>query len=184
MNIPPSTNQKISWFLKEHKSDNLDLSPDFQRNHVWTDEESSYLIDTILHGLPFPEIYLRTITKNDEGETKFQVVDGQQRIRAILLFASNQLELTGEELASRHRGKNFKQLSKEAKQRFWEYLIVVRDLGQSSDGEIRDIFRRLNIHSVQLNDQELRNARFKGVFIRSEERRVGKECRSRWSPYH
>ena len=23
-----------------------------------------------------------------------------------------------------------------------------------------------------------------GVEIRSEERRVGKECRSRWSPYH
>ena len=24
----------------------------------------------------------------------------------------------------------------------------------------------------------------KGVLLRSEERRVGKECRSRWSPYH
>ena len=23
-----------------------------------------------------------------------------------------------------------------------------------------------------------------GVAVRSEERRVGKECRSRWSPYH
>ena len=23
-----------------------------------------------------------------------------------------------------------------------------------------------------------------GTFMRSEERRVGKECRSRWSPYH
>ena len=23
-----------------------------------------------------------------------------------------------------------------------------------------------------------------GVWMRSEERRVGKECRSRWSPYH
>ena len=23
-----------------------------------------------------------------------------------------------------------------------------------------------------------------GTFVRSEERRVGKECRSRWSPYH
>ena len=22
------------------------------------------------------------------------------------------------------------------------------------------------------------------IFVRSEERRVGKECRSRWSPYH
>ena len=26
--------------------------------------------------------------------------------------------------------------------------------------------------------------RGKSVFNRSEERRVGKECRSRWSPYH
>ena len=25
---------------------------------------------------------------------------------------------------------------------------------------------------------------FSGVSMRSEERRVGKECRSRWSPYH
>ena len=25
---------------------------------------------------------------------------------------------------------------------------------------------------------------YKAVKIRSEERRVGKECRSRWSPYH
>ena len=23
-----------------------------------------------------------------------------------------------------------------------------------------------------------------GLYLRSEERRVGKECRSRWSPYH
>ena len=26
--------------------------------------------------------------------------------------------------------------------------------------------------------------RYKGKICRSEERRVGKECRSRWSPYH
>ena len=26
--------------------------------------------------------------------------------------------------------------------------------------------------------------RFENVELRSEERRVGKECRSRWSPYH
>ena len=25
---------------------------------------------------------------------------------------------------------------------------------------------------------------YTGVLLRSEERRVGKECRSRWSPYH
>ena len=28
------------------------------------------------------------------------------------------------------------------------------------------------------------DAEWNGFIFRSEERRVGKECRSRWSPYH
>src|SRR5256885_13094421 len=44
-----------------------------------------------------------------------------------------------------------------------------------------DVTRRAPIDGVQ----DLLNARAAGVVIqRSEERRVGKECRSRWSPYH
>ena len=35
---------------------------------------------------------------------------------------------------------------------------------------------------IQLNDSG--SAEKEIVFTRSEERRVGKECRSRWSPYH
>src|SRR2546422_11376723 len=38
-----------------------------------------------------------------------------------------------------------------------------------------------------LRSKQDEQARFKeqtGIAIRSEERRVGKECRSRWSPYH
>ena len=51
-----------------------------------------------------------------------------------------------------------------------------------------DFFTYMNLHI------RLRNIVFTGVIllytgvseipIRSEERRVGKECRSRWSPYH
>ena len=32
--------------------------------------------------------------------------------------------------------------------------------------------------------EELKARRNEGSLCRSEERRVGKECRSRWSPYH
>ena len=40
--------------------------------------------------------------------------------------------------------------------------------------------------SVQFSkgDDEILVASNEGKCIRSEERRVGKECRSRWSPYH
>ena len=48
---------------------------------------------------------------------------------------------------------------------FGSYSVVVRDLGNASNTEIRDLFRRLNKHSVVLNAQELRHARFKGAFI-------------------
>ena len=37
---------------------------------------------------------------------------------------------------------------------------------------------------AQILEKENSNAEFIGLLRRSEERRVGKECRSRWSPYH
>ena len=32
--------------------------------------------------------------------------------------------------------------------------------------------------------QNIAQGKYNDVQVRSEERRVGKECRSRWSPYH
>ena len=44
------------------------------------------------------------------------------------------------------------------------------------------------VHSLASKDADFQYLDFlaylKDVFDRSEERRVGKECRSRWSPYH
>jgi hypothetical protein len=160
-----ASNQKIAWFQREQKAGTLDLSPEFQRNPVWIDEEASYLIDTILCGLPFPEIYLRSQT-DAKGRISHEVVDGQQRVRAILRFGSNDLTLEGDEVGAKYQGKNFEDFSKKEKERFWNYNVVVRDLGEASNAEIRDLFRRLNKHSVVLNPQELRHARFRGSFLK------------------
>src|SRR3989441_5554903 len=52
----------------------------------------------------------------------------------------------------------------------------------------RGLEATLNMRPIQKPDYGwevgLQWARNRGVVIRSEERRVGKECRSRWSPYH
>ena len=37
---------------------------------------------------------------------------------------------------------------------------------------------------VAVNSENIRLKSGECILIRSEERRVGKECRSRWSPYH
>src|SRR2546430_17061337 len=48
----------------------------------------------------------------------------------------------------------------------------------------RDVHAERDVrHTVALVDAR-RRPRKRDVVFRSEERRVGKECRSRWSPYH
>lgn len=163
-----ATNQKISWFRKEESAGTLDLSPQFQRRPIWTEEQASYLIDTILSGLPIPEIYIRS-SSSPKGETRYEVVDGQQRIRSVLAFGTNDLELSGDDISAKWLGKRFEDLSDVEKTGFWDYKIVVRDVSGASDLEIRDLFKRLNINSVVLNDQELRHARYSSRFIRAME---------------
>ena len=50
--------------------------------------------------------------------------------------------------------------------------------------KVGDSMPAFTLHSTvngTVNSEDLKG---KVVLIRSEERRVGKECRSRWSPYH
>ena len=56
---------------------------------------------------------------------------------------------------------------------------AIRDLSRSPVQDLHEFYDRI-IASIALGntDDHLRNQ------LRSEERRVGKECRSRWSPYH
>ena len=40
------------------------------------------------------------------------------------------------------------------------------------------------MHDLTMSTVEVEGAEVLSKLLRSEERRVGKECRSRWSPYH
>lgn len=55
--------------------------PEFQRNYVWDIKRASKLIESIIIGLPVPQIFLY-----EEGRNKFLVIDGQQRLLSIYYF--------------------------------------------------------------------------------------------------
>src|SRR3712207_7257334 len=58
-------------------------------------------------------------------------------------------------------------------------VAVDQLLGQPA-GEVRLLGVRVRRVDLLL----VRDVLLDGLVVRSEERRVGKECRSRWSPYH
>lgn len=55
--------------------------PPFQRNYVWDEKRASKLIESIILGLPVPQIFLY-----EQGKNVFLVIDGQQRLLSIYFF--------------------------------------------------------------------------------------------------
>lgn len=60
----------------------LDLNPTYQRDFVWSNSDSQMLIESILRGIPLPSIILARVSSSQ----RFQIVDGKQRLTAILRF--------------------------------------------------------------------------------------------------
>ena len=77
---------RINDFVNWQASKELILSPKFQRRKVWTTRGKSYLIDSILRGMPIPQVFIREKIDPELRRTIREVVDGQQRLTAILQF--------------------------------------------------------------------------------------------------
>ena len=160
-----STTHNITWFKKLFDEGLLEMHPPFQRNPVWTENQSSFLIDTILKGYPIPELYLQEKVDAD-GKTIVVVVDGQQRINSFLRFISGEFTID-ESQSTQWGGMSFSDLSEDEKIAFFKYKFVIRELPNIDEDEIRSIFQRINQNNVALNPQELRQATYRGDFIQS-----------------
>lgn len=75
------TNQK-PWALLTFKEliKQIDPNPTYQRSSVWKTPQKQLLIDSILRDFDIPKFYLRV---NNSSKFKYEIIDGQQRIRAL-----------------------------------------------------------------------------------------------------
>lgn len=182
---------KVSDFLSWQKAGSLVLSPSFQRRPVWESGAKSFLIDTVVRGLPMPIIFLRE-QKSDltSFEPKREVVDGQQRIRTLISYIAHLLlkDLNEDRdiftVKKSHNkelyGKKFIELPNEIQQQILDYEFSVHILpSRTDDREVLEIFARMNATGVKLNDQELRNATYYGEF-KTSTYRIASAQLNRW----
>jgi len=64
--------------------------PVFQRNYVWDQSRASKLIESIILGLPIPQLFLYEKERNS-----YIVIDGQQRLMTIYYFLKMRFPVTG-----------------------------------------------------------------------------------------
>ncbi|MGU3435040.1 DUF262 domain-containing protein [Actinomycetes bacterium M1A6_2h] len=172
---------KIHDFLTWTEDKTLVINREFQRREIWAPTAKVMLIDTILRAMPMPKVYLRTKIDLATRRSIREIVDGQQRIRAIVEFASGDLRLTNR--AEEYAGLSYPDLSEEQQEAFLIYPIAVDQLVNADDTDVLEVFARLNSYTVSLSPAEKRHARFQGEF-KWEIVRAAVKWKSLWDDLH
>jgi len=147
------------------ESEDIELRPDFQRNYVWaTNDEKenkrSRLIESLILNIPIPVIYFA------EKETlEYEVIDGQQRLQTLKDFLDDKFLLHGLEIREDLIGKKYSDLDKKTqdliRKRSIRAIVILND----SDEDVKfKVFERLNLGSIPLTSQEIRNNTMRGKF--------------------
>jgi hypothetical protein len=160
----------VTQLLKE----NIVLTPRFQRRDAWMVSTKSLFIESILLGLPIPQVVLAE--SNDE-RGRFLVLDGKQRLITLLQFVgkaqgspNNNFRLKGLEVLTELNGSTYDDLIVDPAaqgfvRQFANYSIRSSIVRNWKDPALLDtIFVRLNRNSVALSPQELRQALLPGPF--------------------
>ncbi|QDT48754.1 hypothetical protein Pan258_27990 [Symmachiella dynata] len=152
-----ATNRRIRILMTAIRDEKLIPRPEFQRRLVWTNRHKEEFLQTVLMNYPFPEIYVASGEVDTEtGEGTEMLVDGQQRITTLYQYFTGSSDLILREI------RPYAELEKDEKFTFLEYEVVIRDLGNKSIEEIKEVFRRINSTKYSLNAMEVHNARFDG----------------------
>lgn len=135
----------------------LILSPFYQRESVWKIPKKSKLIESVLRKIPIPSLYFA-----ERKDGKWEVVDGQQRLRAFFDYLEGDFKLSKLPVLTHLKGLSFNRLETIYQRKLEDYQLHIFIISKDSHPDVRfDIFERINEGATQLNAQELRNSMYR-----------------------
>lgn len=173
--VVTGTDWTAETILSQLDRGNIELNPRFQRRETWTDQRKSTFIESLILGLPIPQLVL---AERPDKRGSYLVIDGKQRLIALRRFAAPAdqedfppLRLRKLEVRSDLDGMTLEQMRSSAE--LFEDVsafenqtirtVVVR--AWPDENFLFRVFLRLNTGSVPLSPQELRQALHPGPFI-------------------
>lgn len=159
----------ISEIYQKIKDGKLILDPDYQRRAIWGNDKKTAFIESLYMEIMIPPIYVVEIPGEDIlEETKYEVVDGKQRLTAILDYIKGTLKLNERNLeyyADIFGGKTFSEIREVNIEITSQMLSSILDIyvitANSPEFTKYDIFARLNRGAEKLKVNEIRRAIYK-----------------------
>lgn len=164
----------VKQLVRAFVAGSLLRNDEYQRGEVWSTLQKATFVDSIFRQYPVPAFFLHRVESpglDDGPVTKYEVIDGQQRLTALRDYCANSFSLfrmDGEPklrlprgvrgLAAPWAGKSFNELSKDLRESFENSLLTVFVVAQGGHpDEIRDLFIRLQ-SGTALTRQQVRDA--------------------------
>lgn len=169
--------KRIESIYNDFLDKKLEVNRRYQRKLVWSLEQKQALIDSVMKSLPIPLILLAQSKTPNE---KMEIVDGLQRLEALIAFMENRFpykgtaekddELSGlyfnlESIATtKHlldEGILVQQepkMSREDSLRIANYELPISTYEAAKSADIDETFRRINSTGRKLSRQEVRQA--------------------------
>jgi hypothetical protein len=145
--------RSLSEYSRWNEEGKLVADTDWQRNYVWDSKRSSRLIESFLKNIPVPVVYLY-----QTEDSKYEVIDGKQRLTTICNFFSNKFKLQNLEFFKEFNGSYFRDLPKDYQEKLKDSSLRSYELIQKVTTKLlSSIFERLNTGGVHLNEMEIRN---------------------------
>lgn len=139
--------------------------PDYQRELAWDDARQSKFIESVLLGLPIPYVFVADIL-DEENEARLEVIDGTQRILTLARFLGNELKLGDLEKLKKLNDFRFIDLPLPRQRRFKRTTLRMVQLSEKATEDVRrDMFERINMGGVALNDMERRRGIQRGPVL-------------------
>ena len=160
-----SSPMSVADFCSAMKEKTIIVNSDYQRKDgLWNSPARSFFIESILLEYPIPKLFVYAkLDLKTRGVIK-EIVDGQQRSQALMLFYENKLALSKNIETEELKGMKYSKLSDVWQTKFLSYQLPVDQFSGVPEDEVREAFRRMNANNVPLNAEEQRNAQFQGDF--------------------
>lgn len=155
--ILEKADRSLSELHRWYKTGRLIIDPEWQRNYVWDVSRASKLIESFLLDIPVPVIYL---AKNDNS--KYEVIDGLQRLTSVFDYFDNKYKLQRLDLLSEYTGKSYSELPEEIQNKLQDSILRSFELSDGNGDVHFIVFERLNTGGIKLNDMEIRNCLYRG----------------------
>lgn len=153
--------------MSMYERDEIIVNPAFQRLFRWDIDQQSRFIESLLLGIPIPPIFVA-----EDGDGKWELVDGLQRISTILSFfgilktipEKNDWTLVEGERVESLEGFSNETLPSKFKLNLKRATCRIEIIRWNSNYDMRfELFNRLNTGGTPLTPQEIRNCIYRGI---------------------